>query len=60
VKGGITGLTWVTGVFNDRGLHRVMSEALDSKPPFKRRAGLFRVSFERCIHSEPHFWHRIR
>ena len=28
VKDGITRLTWVTGVFNDRGLHRVMSEAV--------------------------------
>jgi type IV secretory pathway TraG/TraD family ATPase VirD4 len=28
VKDGISRLTWVTGVFNDRGLHRVMSEAV--------------------------------
>jgi hypothetical protein len=28
VKDGIARLTWVTGVFNDRGLHRVMSEAV--------------------------------
>jgi hypothetical protein len=28
VKDGIARLTWVTGVFNDRGLHKVMSEAV--------------------------------
>ena len=28
VKDGISRLTWVSGVFNDRGLHRVMSEAV--------------------------------
>jgi hypothetical protein len=28
VKDGISRLTWVAGVFNDRGLHRVMSEAV--------------------------------
>ena len=28
VKDGISRLTWVTGVFNDRGLHRVISEAV--------------------------------
>jgi hypothetical protein len=28
VKDGIARLTWVTGVFNDRGLHRVMSQAV--------------------------------
>jgi hypothetical protein len=28
VKDGIARLTWVAGVFNDRGLHRVMSEAV--------------------------------
>ena len=28
VKDGIARLTWVTGTFNDRGLHRVMSEAV--------------------------------
>ena len=28
VKDGISRLTWVTGTFNDRGLHRVMSEAV--------------------------------
>jgi Type IV secretion-system coupling protein DNA-binding domain len=28
VKDGISRPTWVTGVFNDRGLHRVMSEAV--------------------------------
>ena len=28
MKDGIARLTWVTGDFNDRGLHRVMSEAV--------------------------------
>lgn len=28
VKDGISRLTWVTGIFNDRSLHRVMSEAV--------------------------------
>jgi hypothetical protein len=28
VKDGISRLTWVTGTFNDRGLHKVMSEAV--------------------------------
>jgi hypothetical protein len=30
VKNGIVRLTWVTGTFNDRGLHRVMGEAVYS------------------------------
>ncbi len=28
VKDGIARLTWVTATFNDRGLHRVMGEAV--------------------------------
>jgi hypothetical protein len=48
VKNGIARLEWVTGVFNDRGLHRVMSEAVYADHEswdFYRRPVYFSVAF---------------
>ncbi|MCU1320821.1 MAG: Type secretion system, TraD, DNA-binding domain protein [Acidobacteriaceae bacterium] len=51
VKNGISRLTWVTGVFNDRGLHRVMSEAVYADhDAWEFRCGNHRVSERGAAH----------
>jgi hypothetical protein len=48
VKDGITRLTWVTGVFSDGGLHRVMSQAV-KVTAYRAMTGISRFCRSPCI-----------